>query len=69
MICAVEMIFSPANCHTCKSWTFTIPGKASNNSLLRESMFIWFGIVWSRIKPDSFTIKTDNEKKLIIFKN
>lgn len=40
MIWTVDIIFCPVNCHMCKSWTFTIPGKASNNSLLRESMFM-----------------------------
>lgn len=55
IIWTVEMIFCPVNCQTCKSWTFTIPGKASSNSLLRESMFMWLGIVWRSIRPDSFT--------------
>lgn len=65
MMCAVEIIFSPANCQTCKSCTFTMPGKASNNSLLRESIFMWFGIVCSRIKPDSFTAKKKKKRNKV----
>lgn len=63
IICAVDIILSSVSCHICSSCTFTMSGNVFIKFLQMTSIFMWSGIVWRRIRHDSFTkiLKRKNE--------
>lgn len=51
----MDIILSSVSCHICSSCTFTMSGNVFIRFLQMASIFIWSGIVWRRIRHDSFT--------------